>query len=178
MRTPPILAVVRSQQRPLATTSSAITITDNRIKGEAVACPFFSPTRRFEGITVPHPARLPLADGWRGICTAPGHHSEEPDEGRLAECCNVGYAKRCSWFPENHSCDAVRFSIARDRGETIQVFYICEVNHRPGLRGSLEFDCARRQWRAPHPDARIQRQAECYLEVYLTRRSQAAEVRT
>ena len=136
-----------------------------------MACPFFSPTVRFEGIAVTHPARLPLGGGWRGVCTAPEHENHEPDPARLAECCNVGYAGSCSWRPSVRSSDAVRFSIARDRDHTIQVFYVCELQHHPGAHGTLEFDCAAASWRSTHPDARIQRQAECYLELYLARRN-------
>jgi hypothetical protein len=67
--------------------------------------------------------------------------------------------------------------VARDREDSIHLFYVCEVQHRPGAHGMLEFDCARSSWRSTHPDARIQRLAEAYLEVYLTRRSHGAEGR-
>jgi hypothetical protein len=139
-----------------------------------LACPFFLPTERFEAITVPHPARLPLGVGWRGVCTAPQHENQEPDVARLAEYCNVGYAGSCPWRPRDAIADAIRFSIASDRDQSIHVFYVCEWQHHPGARGTLQYDLALGSWRSTHSDPRIQRQAHCYLEVYLSRRAYAA----
>ncbi len=138
--------------------------------GGIVACPFFMPGERFEAIPLPHRARLPLGDGWKGLCTAPGHENSVPDDRELTDFCNLGYAKCCPHLPQDRAADAIRFSVARDREGSVLLFYICEADHRPGEHGTVEYDCASRGWRSQHRDARIQRMAECYLEVYLQRR--------
>jgi hypothetical protein len=139
-----------------------------------VACPFFSPTERFEGITAPHRLRLPLGDGWKGQCAAPGHEHSEPDAARLSQCCNLGYASSCAWLPAQRDWDAVRFAVVMDRDHDIHLLYVCEAAHRPGAHGTLEFDVAGQRWRRPHSDTRIQRLATCYLESYLLRRRTTA----
>jgi hypothetical protein len=140
-----------------------------------LACPFFMPTERFEAIAAPHRARLPLGDGWGGVCTAPGHENAQPDSACLSECCNLGYAKSCPRLPVERAWDAVRVSVAQDRGDSIQLLYVGEREHRPAGHGMLEFDTLQGSWRCPHPDRRIQRMAECYLEVYLSRRRSPEE---
>ena len=135
-----------------------------------MACPFFMPGERFEAIPLPHRSRLPLGDGWKGFCTAPGHENSVPDDRELTELCNMGYAKRCPHLPQQRAADAVRFSVARDRDGSVLLFYICERDHHPGEHSTLEYDCASSGWRSQHRDPRIQRMAECYLEVYLQRR--------
>ena len=139
-----------------------------------MACPFFMPGERFEAIPLPHRARLPLGDGWKGLCTAPGHENSVPDDRELTDFCNLGYAKGCPHLPQERTADAVRFSVARDRDGSVLLFYIFEADHRPGEHGTIEYDCASRGWRSQHGDARIQRMAECYLEVYFERRDRSA----
>jgi hypothetical protein len=141
-----------------------------------LACPFFMPTEKFEGAWM-HPSRLPLGAGWRGHCSAPGHEGAMPSDEEIREQCNLGYA-RCPRLPQERSCDAVRFSVARDRGERIVFCYVCERGHLPATHGMLEYDLAIRQWRSSHPDARIQKMAECYLQSYLLRRIQPAPAGT
>ena len=48
----------------------------------------------------------------------------------------------------------------------IIVRYVCELNHCPGEHGTLEFVKAEQRWILAHPDSRIQKMAECYLESY------------
>ncbi len=45
------------------------------------------------------------------------------------------------------------------------------VPHRPAGHGNLEYDCSSGKWLFPHPDARIQQMAQCYLESYMLKRS-------
>jgi hypothetical protein len=132
-------------------------------------CPFFLPTEKFEAIALPHRARLPLGDGWSGQCTAPGHEGFTPNAQELADLCNLGYANQCSRLPAERRWDAIRFGVARDAGSSISLTYVCEAGHCPVEHGTLEFDGSR--WTVPHCDTRLQRMAECYLEVYLSRRN-------
>ena len=139
-----------------------------------VACPFFVPTQKLDDGGWLHPSRLPLGGGWRGHCSAPGHDGVEPSDPELHEFCNLGYAVNCARLPRQRSCDALRFSVAQDRGARLLLWYVCESGHRPVAHGTLEFDVPLRHWITSHPDSQIQRMAECYLESYLMRRIHSA----
>ena len=131
-----------------------------------MACPFFMPTRKFEGGAWLHPSRLPLGSGWHGLCTASGQQIIPSDE-QLKEFCNLGYAANCPHLPSERVWDAVRFSVARDCEEGVLMWYVCESDHRPAEHGTLEYNAADPAWIRPHGDARIQKMAECYLDSYL-----------
>lgn len=139
-----------------------------------MACPFFMPTHRADDAGWPHPSRLPLGAGWSGLCRAPGHEPCEPSARELQQLCNLGYATGCSRLPRERTADAVRFSVARDRGSRLELWFVCEMGHRPAEHGKLDYDQASGRWASPHPDARIQKMAECYLESYLQRRIRSA----
>jgi hypothetical protein len=139
-----------------------------------VACPFFMPTSKLDDGGWLHPSRLPLGGGWIGHCSAPGHEGAEPTNHELRELCNLGYAAGCARLPEERPYDAVRFSVARDRGAQVEVWFVCESRHRPAGHGILEYDVSLGQWISSHPDVRIQKMAECYLQSYLARRIQPA----
>jgi hypothetical protein len=132
------------------------------------------PTAKFEAIAWPHRARLPLGDGWQGRCTAAGQEGFTPGPEELANFCNLGYARNCPRLPQERAWDAVRFSIARDKGGVVTVLFVCERDYRPAQHGTLEYDFALARWRVPHADPRLQKMAECYLECYLLRRDQPA----
>jgi hypothetical protein len=117
------------------------------------------PTRRSQAGWL-HPSRLPLAAGWEGTCTAPGHEGTSPDS---FEACNLGYARDCPRLPRERSCDAVRFAIAQESETRSLLTYVCEKDHQPAERGKLEFRIHDGGCLNPHPDPRIQRMAECFL---------------
>jgi len=135
-----------------------------------MACPFFMPTEKCDDGGWLHPSRLPLGGGWRGQCSAPGYEGVEPTTEDLREGCNLGYAAGCSRLPKERTCDAVRFSVTRDLGTQLQLCFVCESEHRPAGHGTLEYDIALGRWISSHPDARIQKMADCYLQSYLLRR--------
>lgn len=137
-----------------------------------MACPYFMPVEKLDNGCWPHPSRLPLGSGWRGHCTAPGHETEFPPQHILEAFCNLGYADGCSWAPRERACDAVRFALlAPQPNGAIQLRYVCERNHRPVGDGVLEFEPEQGIWLRPHPDPRLQKMAECYLESRLKKRS-------
>lgn len=143
----------------------------------ALACPFFMPTLKAEQGSWPHPSRLPLGAGWKGYCTAKGHADEQPDEQVLRDSCNLGYASNCAWRPSHSVCDTVRFAVKKESESRILITFVCEKDHRPGTCGVLEFDVLKRKWPSPHPDSRIQRMADCFVESYFERRqAQASDV--
>jgi hypothetical protein len=139
-----------------------------------VACPFFLPIEKLADAVWLHPARLPLGCGWSGQCTAPDHEGDVPSQEELREFCNLGYAEACGRLPRERPWDSVRFG-ARIVGEKnhggarIELRYVCERAHRPAEHGTLAFDAAHARCEQPHPDSRVQRLAECFLESYLER---------
>jgi hypothetical protein len=138
-----------------------------------LACPFFMPTQKLGGAWL-HPSRLPLGSGWDGQCSAPGHEGAQPSKQELHEFCNLGYATKCSRLPDERECDAVRFSVARDHGSRLLLWFVCETGHRPTLYGTLEYDVERNQWMSVHSDSRVQKMLECYVQSYLLRRIPSA----
>ena len=132
-----------------------------------MACPFFMPTKRFEGGAWTHPSRLPLGAGWHGHCTAGLPDAPPPTDEHVQTYCNLGYATSCASLPSGRRSDAVRFSVARHTDERVTLRYACELNHRPSEHGILEFAKGERNWISSHPDSRIQKMAECYLESHL-----------
>jgi hypothetical protein len=132
------------------------------------------PTQKLEGAAWIHPSRLPLGGGWSGYCCAPGHEGAKPTDEELTQFCNLGYAASCPRLPQERVCDAVRFSVARERGAQLLLWFVCEDGHRPAGHGTLEYDSSLGLWICSHPDPRIQKMAECYLESYLLRRTQPA----
>ena len=132
-----------------------------------LACPFFMPTRKFEGGTWPHPSRLPLGGGWHGVCTASPTKEIVPTDDQITESCNLGYAIGCPHLPAQRTCDAVRFAVACDGEDRIVLSYVCETGHRPVEHGTLEYEVMPSAWIRSHSDARIQKMAECYLQSYI-----------
>lgn len=135
----------------------------------AMACPYFMPTETC-GDLWPHPARLPLSGCWTGQCTAPGHEGTTPSNEELKSGCNLGYA-RCGRLPADRAADAVRF-LVRERNGFLSVQYVFEIAHRPAAHGTLQFNKAAGQWVEAHPDQRIQRMADCLVQ--LKRRAAAS----
>ena len=135
-----------------------------------MACPFFVPTHRADDLALPHPARLPLGAAWRGTCASPGHEQATPTDRRL-ESCNMGYAKSCPRLPKDRACDAVRFAVANDSGESISLHFVFELDHLPAGYGLLKYDRLLKTWIPPHPEPRIQRLAESFLQSYLERQN-------
>jgi hypothetical protein len=134
-----------------------------------VACPYFFPTTRSTDIDWPFPRRLPLGAGFCGACAA-GEERATPADAELREFCNLGYATQCAKLPAARRSDAVRFAIAKDGGDRILLHYCCERDHAPVEHGQLQYDCGAQAWRVSHQNPCIQRQAECYVAVYLERK--------
>jgi hypothetical protein len=142
------------------------------------------PIEKLEGGAWLHPARLPLGAGWSGHCAAPGHEGTVPAQDVLHDFCNLGYATKCNWLPQQRAWDAVRFavtaepntvSVNADRvpGRVLRLRYICERDHRPIEHGTLEFDVQQATWIVRHNDTRVQKMAECFLESYLRKKKSA-----
>lgn len=133
-----------------------------------MSCPFFIPREPADDIAFPHPERLPLGRSWRGACSAPGHEQAALDPKEL-ESCNLGYAHSCARLPQERSSDAMRFVASHDGEGQVSLQFVLEREHLPVAHGRLLFDVRMGIWLPPHPDGRIQRKAECFLDAYLER---------
>lgn len=118
------------------------------------------PTSRTQAGAFTHPSRLPLAGGWEGTCSAPGHVGEIPG---AFEACNLGYASACPWLPAERAADAVRFAVVQESEARTLLVYVCEKDHQPADHGKLEFLVHNGECVRPHADSRIQKMAECFL---------------
>ena len=141
-----------------------------------MACPYFMPLAKLENGNWPHPARLPLGSGWTGHCTVPGHNGQTPPHEIIQAFCNLGYACRCPWAPDQRAWDAVRFSISAfeqpaGAARVVRLLYVCERDHHPMAHGELLFELPSGHWLRGHDDARIQKMAECFLDSYLSKKA-------
>jgi hypothetical protein len=118
---------------------------------------------------------LPLGAGFAGTCRAGGVETT-PSETELRDFCNLGYAEGCPRLPAERCADNVRFAVARDEDSRIILHYVSERSHQPEEYGRLEYDCRQERWLAPMRDCCLQRQAECYVAVYLERRPRTARM--
>jgi len=93
-----------------------------------------------------------------------------PDDATLRDFCNLGHAGTCSRLPAERLADSVRFTVAKDEDNEILLDYVYDRAHAPAGHGRLKYDCASRRWKTTLADDCVQRQAECYLAIYLERR--------
>jgi hypothetical protein len=82
----------------------------------------------------------------------------------------MGYAHACSRLPKDRSCDAIRFGVTRESGASVSLQYVMETAHQPAGHGLLEYDRAG-SWNLAHPEPRVQKLAECFLQSYLERKA-------
>jgi hypothetical protein len=137
-----------------------------------MACPYFFPVARFETNPWSIPPRLPLGDAYAGECRAPGN-TIQPDETRMRDVCNLGLGRHgCEQFPQGSAADAIRFHIAKDAGELINIQYVFEKDCWPAERGAFDYSVTR-GFSPSLTGETLRRQAQAYLESYLKRRSEA-----
>ncbi len=137
-----------------------------------MACPYFYPLEPRSRASDLRDAMLPLGDSWAGICRAAPEHPSPAEESSLRPLCNLGYAREsCRRFPAAvNGPDAVRFTISRDGGDSIGIYYVVERDHHPFAHGRLEY-AAGTGTLAGAPDDTLARQALAYVESYRRRKS-------
>ena len=136
-----------------------------------MACPYFYPTTPLALGYWGKRARLPLGDLFAGVCHADPLEPFDPDEDRLRECCNLGYARGCCpRFPDGPGPDAVRFVVSADENGSLRIAFAVEHDYRPGECGALDFDRARQALASPPLNPLLARQAEAYASSYLRRK--------
>jgi len=135
-----------------------------------MACPYFFPVARFETNPWSVPPRLPLGDAFSGNCRAPGN-ALQPDETRMREVCNLGYGRHgCDQFPAASATDSIRFHVAKDAGELINIQYVFENDCWPGEHGAFDY-LGPDEFSPALADEILRRQAQAFLESYLRRRN-------
>lgn len=131
-----------------------------------MACPYFAPQAPVTSADVPRPARAPLGAVYEGAC----RNGVIPDPALLIECCNFGYARgRCSAFPEDAACDAVRYSAPRDGADPVRVVWVREKDYAPLEHGVLNFAAADGACLEPAADPVVTLQAQAFVKHYLGR---------
>jgi hypothetical protein len=149
-----------------------------------VACPYFYPLEPEGGWTPPslstpsarQDAMLPLGGRWRGVCRAEPAAATEPEES-MCPVCNLGYARGvCERFPAGDGPDAVRFTVTRDAGGRLGIYYVMERDHHPFAHGPLEYLLGGNTI-LPSTGETLARQAQAYAESY-RRRKEIQEGRT
>ena len=137
-----------------------------------MACPYFDPVEPRSPALSADTAMLPLGDAWAGVCLAAPDCPSHPDDSILRPLCNLGYARgECACFPVADGPDAVRFTITRDDGTSIHIYYVVERDHHPYAHGALEYSSDRDVLLDPPPQATLARQACAYVRSYLRRKS-------
>jgi hypothetical protein len=120
---------------------------------------------------------LPLGDSWAGLCRAAEGAGADPGDDVLRRFCNLGYARgECLKFPAAQPADAVRFAIARDSGDMVQIRYSIEGGHLPVSHGTLEFDRASGAVGPLPPGGVLARQALAYVTAYRRRKGEPGPV--
>lgn len=123
---------------------------------------------------------LPLGDRWAGICRAnPGSAATPPaqaGENSPRSLCNLGYARQeCPRFPGGDAPDAVRFTVSRDDGAALHLYYVVERDHQPFAHGPLEFSPSSAAFTNAPPGETLRNQAAAYLDSFLRRKSHEQE---
>jgi len=131
-----------------------------------MACPSFYPVEPRACTTI-----LPLGDSWAGVCRAVPNLPWQPDEAMLQRLCNLGYARgTCARFPAVDGPDAVRFTVSRDEGACLRIYYVLERDHHPFAHGPLDYSVAGGAFVNPPASETMGRQAQAYVESYLRRK--------
>ena len=130
-----------------------------------MSCPYFYPVEARASAAI-----LPLGERWAGVCRAVPDLPWQPDEAVLARLCNLGYARgACARFPSGEGPDAVRFTVSRDEGASLQIYFVVERDHHPFAHGPLHYSVAGGAFANPPAGDTMNRQAQAYAESYLRR---------
>jgi len=135
-----------------------------------VSCPYFYPVEPADADG--RAALLPLGNLWAGVCRAVTGYRCEPDQDSVRTLCHLGYARgHCRHFPAaDTGADAVRFTIRRDDGRALHLYYVLERDHLPFAHGALEYSLDCEAFTQPPLDTIVLRQAEAYVASYRRRK--------
>jgi hypothetical protein len=77
-------------------------------------------------------------------------------------------------LPAERHADAVRFALGAECDGVVHLRFACELDYLPASSGELKYQKATATWLVKHDDPRVQRMAECYIQVQLERRAGSA----
>ncbi|HUK19657.1 MAG TPA: hypothetical protein VLW65_24720 [Bryobacteraceae bacterium] len=142
-----------------------------------MSCPYFEPVEphpRTNG--TPH-SMLPLGGAWTGTCHAHPAETVRPDDSLLQRLCNLGYARGvCPRFPAaDPGPDAARFTLVRDDGASLRIYYVLERDHQPFAHGPLEFIVGQRAFTSAPAGELTACQAAAYAASYLLCKTTASK---
>jgi hypothetical protein len=142
-------------------------------------CPYFHPRAPRVDAADPQSAMLPLGGAWTGACRAIPDQPWQPESPGAERRCNLGYARgECPRFPALDGPDAIRFTINRDEGDSLRLYYVAERDHHPFAHGPLEYSVASGAIAGTAGASEIlAAQAAAYAASYLRRKSEAAAAR-
>ena len=140
-----------------------------------MSCPYFFPLEPRGRQGDSQTALLPLGNLWDGLCRAPGRDCS-PDDTALHSLCHLGYARGvCPHVaPDDPGPDAVRFTVRRDDGASVHLYYVLERDHHPFAQGPLEYSRERAEFLDQPAGPIVARQAEAYVASYLRSKERAA----
>ncbi len=120
---------------------------------------------------------LPLGGAWTGTCHAHPWETVQPDDASLERLCNLGYARGvCPRFPSaDPGPDAARFTLTRDDGASLRIYYVLERNHQPFAHGPLEFIVGQHVFASAPAGDLTACQAAAYAASYLLYKAAASE---
>jgi hypothetical protein len=108
------------------------------------------------------------------VCLAQPGNPVEPGEA-LLPLCNLGYARgRCDRFPTETASDAVRFAIARDDGDCLELQFALERDHHPLDHGAIHYRVEADAFEPALGETAFACQARAYVASYLRRKRDAA----
>ncbi len=93
-------------------------------------CPLFEPVRAVSPSSTAN-GRLPLIDEYDGVCHAATVAMPVPSELRFCAC-NHGYSGgSCGHWPAEETRSALRYSVAAQNDEELEVICVAEKDHTP-----------------------------------------------
>jgi hypothetical protein len=118
---------------------------------------------------------LPLGGAWSGVCRAVPGDAWQPEAADQERRCNLGYARGvCSRFPDDAGPDAIRFTVSRDDGATLRLYYVAERDHHPFAHGPLEYPSTPALAGMGDRGVLLTAQADAYAASSLRRKSEAS----
>ena len=135
-----------------------------------MSCPCFSPSHPRGAEPGAKGLLAPLGDLYAGACLADPGDPVAQEDAQLT-LCNLGYARgECARVPAG-AADAVRFALARDDGQALEVHYVIERGHHPVEHGTFLYRLADQTISNAPLNEPFRAQASAYAASYLRRKA-------
>jgi len=132
------------------------------------------PCRYFEPLQIVptpfHPkARLPLIDEYEGRCHADTQPVHAPAESRFSECNHGNRDNLCGRFPVDGERVVLRFTVAKQEPESLEILAIEEANHTPLRSRTVRFLLRSEELMPDFAEACLRAQFVAFCRSYLKR---------